>query len=421
MPASIDIYAYLDSSIFLEERYLDTSFSELSDDEMDRHLDAYRVARAGMEHPAPPNDGDVAVFLDSFHPSDHLLTQCAFYVDRVYMMDPFFVAAEPPTALDLAMGLPKIAPRRLMAESLRFLRKNRPLVEAGYLHLGIRDDPLTAEPIPFLSSEANFFDVLPRPILDKLRACAKVQSKVITPDNRHLVMSSPTKSRHLAVKFNDHPVGYGFDYAKEIDPSNNEEWVHYADNAQNRAAWMFAVEMEGAFRRANKYNASLITPYALAGAVFGPPSPKGIADMALAPLLEFPVPLVPGVDARQLMSIRNGDGEVFQTFRKTLQKRLADLAKLTDPTARAQEQVRIISDINDVQVPEVAKKVRELKLKLSLDAALAFASFCAAPVLGPLPALIGLGNVVKSAHAGLSELYRNPYFFVWKLQRSPPR
>lgn len=444
-------YDYLNDSLLLDSSLVTRLYSGLSDAVLEQELIKYReycLKVLPEIRDSVKSQGVVSCLAtDTLSQTSHL-KQAALYLEEAVVSDPIFeltdFRSEISESFQLFMGMaatPNIDRKKLAKAALKLIDL-RPLVAGGYVKLY----PVTFElenqtkALPLLHSDNAFEDILPEPILRQYKTSAIVRS--VQNDNRKLlVMPHLRVGRHIDIRFQGMQRGFGMGYtlfppeilssneeqrtltielSKDTPPPTKEEFDAWVNQSVNQTARSHYIDL-------NKRIA--LCDYL--GCMFGTEHPfesnmlnmnvdsTDIKSNTLNCTLQMDVPFLEQVSSVDLMSIRNNDGEAFQSFRSELEKGLREARHESDPN-----RVRAIiedtqHELFEVQMSQIAPQVKHIKNTHLTDAGIAIAGIGLSVLTGGVSLFatgIAMAHGYKSHSDYKSKVTTNPCHFLWKVK-----
>lgn len=447
-------YDYLNDSLLLDSTLVTRLYSGLSDAVLEQELMKYReycLKVLPEIRDVVKSQGVVSCLAtDTLSHTSHL-KQAALYLEEAVVADPVFELTDFRTqateALTSFIGMaptPKVDRQKLTNAAVRLIEL-RPLVAGGYVKLY----PVTFElekgtEVPLLYSDVGFEDCLPPNILEQYKASSDVRS-VQNDNGRMLVMRDLYPCRNISIHFQGMEGGFAMGYLlnpTEFVPTDKENVFTIIQKKSSVPpskadfdAWVY----QSVNQTARNHYINLSKRIALSeylGCMFGTEHPFesnllnmniGSTDIQANTLncaLQMDVPFMEKVSSADLMSIRNNDGEAFQSFRAELEKGLREARYETDPS-RVKE---IIEDTQhelfEVQMRQIAPQVKHLKRTHFAEASIAVAGLGLSIVTGGT-SLIATGiaglNYLKSHYDYKSKVTANPSHFLWNVKQKAKR
>ncbi|WP_281629588.1 hypothetical protein [Vibrio sp. St2] len=444
------VYDYLNDSLLLDSTLVTRFYSGLSDAVLEQELIKYReycLKVLPEIRDAVKSNGVVSCLAtDTLSHTSHL-KQAALYLEEAVVADPVFELTDFRTqateALTSFMGMastPKVDRQKLAKAAVRLIEL-RPLVSGGYVKLY----PVTFElekgaEVPLLYSDVGFEDCLPPNILEQYKASADVRS-VQNDNGRMLVMRDLYPCRNISIHFQGMESGFAMGYVlnpTKFEPTDKENVFTIIQKKSSVPpskpdfdAWV----NQSVNQTARNHFIELSKRIALSeylGCMFGTEHPfesnllnmnVGSADIQANTLncaLQMDVPFLEQVSSADLMSIRNNDGEAFQSFRAELEKGLREARHETN-LSRVKA---IIEDTQhelfEVQMRQIAPQIKHIQNTHLAEAVIAVAGLGLSVVTGGA-SLIATGiaglSGMKSHSDYKSKLTANPSHFLWNVKQ----
>lgn len=444
------VYDYLNDSLLLDSTLVTRFYSGLSDAVLEQELIKYReycLKVLPEIRDAVKSNGVVSCLAtDTLSHTSHL-KQAALYLEEAVVADPVFELTDFRTqateALTSFMGMastPKVDRQKLAKAAVRLIEL-RPLVSGGYVKLY----PVTFElekgaEVPLLYSDVGIEDCLPPNILEQYKASADVRS-VQNDNGRMLVMRDLYPCRNISIHFQGMESGFAMGYVlnptkfeptakenvftiiqkKSSVPPSKPDFDAWVNQSVNQTARNHFIELS-----------KRIALSEYLGCMFGTEHPfesnllnmnVGSADIqanTLNCVLQMDVPFLEQVSSADLMSIRNNDGEAFQSFRAELEKGLREARHETN-LSRVKA---IIEDTQhelfEVQMRQIAPQIKHIQNTHLAEAVIAVAGLGLSVVTGGA-SLIATGiaglSGMKSHSDYKSKLTANPSHFLWNVKQ----
>lgn len=446
-------YDYLNDSLLLDGTLVTQMYRGVSDAELEKELRNYREyclkVLSEVRETVKANNGSVRCMATDTMSRTSYLKQAALYLEEAVVADPIFeltdFRSEISENFQLFMGMaatPNIDRKKLAKAAFKLIDL-RPLVAGGYVKLY----PVTfelerkAKAIPLLHSDNAFEDILPEPILRQYKTNALVRS-VQNDNGKLLVMRHLRLGRHIDIRFKGMQLGFGMGYtlfppeilssneeqrtitialSKDVPPPTKKDFDVWVNQSINQTAHNHYIDL-------NKRLA--LCDYL--GCMFGTEHPfesdmlnmnVDSTDIKLNTLnctLQMDVPFLDQVSSVDLMSIRNNDGEAFQSFRSELEKGLREARHESDPN-----RVRAIiedtqHELFEVQMSQIAPQVKHIKNTHLTEAGIAIAGLGLSVLTGGASLLatgIAMAHGYKSHSDYKSKVTANPCHFLWKVKQ----
>lgn len=444
-------YDYLNDSLLLDGALVARLYQGVSDATLEKKLGEYREYCLNMlpeirEIVKASNGVLSCMATDTMSHTSHL-KQAALYLEEAVVSDPVFKLTNFRTssteAITSFMGMastPKID-RRELAEAAIKLIELRPLVAGGYVKLyPVSFELERGAEIPLLHSDVGFEDCLPPSILEQYKLSADVRS-VQNDNGRMLVMRDLYLCRNISIHFKGMEGGFAMGYMlnpTEFKPTDNEDVYRFiqkitAEPPSQKAftAWVKQSINQTARNHYIELNKRISLCNYL-GCMFGTEHPfetnllninidsNDIKANTLNCTLQMDVPFLEKVSSTDLMSIRNNDGEAFQSFRSELEKGLREARHESDP-----RRVRAIiedtqHELFEVQMSQIAPQVKYIKKTHLTEVGIAIAGLGLSVLTGGTSLLatgIAIAHGYKSHSDYKSKVTANPCHFLWNVKQ----
>ncbi|HCR3993990.1 TPA: hypothetical protein OOF55_003264 [Morganella morganii] len=443
-------YDYLNDSLLLDGALASQLYSGISDLTLGMELTRYREYCLKI---LPEVRKDVKAGNDAFScmatdTMSHIsrLKQAALYLEEAIVSDPIFkitdfrsASTEAITSFMGVRSTPMIDRRELANAAIKLIEL-RPLVAGGYVKLyPVSFELERGEEIPLLYSDKGFEDCLASNILKQYKTNADVRS-VQNDNGRMLVMRDLYLCRNISIHFKGMEGGFEMAYMlnpTEIKPTNKENVYTFIQkkspeppSEEDFVAWV----RQSVNQTARNHYSDLNKRIALCeylGCMFGTEHPfesnllnmnldsSDIKANTLNCTLQMDVPFLEQVSSADLMSIRNNDGEAFQSFRSELERGLRQARHESDP-----RRVRAIiedtqHELFEVQMSQIAPQVRHMKKTHLTEVAIATAGLGLSVLTGGtslLATVIAVAHGYKSHCDYKSKVTANPCHFLWNVK-----
>jgi hypothetical protein len=447
------VYDYLNDSLLLDSSLIARMYRGISDIVLEKKLRDYREyclnTLPEIRETVKTRNGTISCMAtDTMSGTSHL-KQAALYLEEAVVTDPIFeltdFRSEVSENFQTFMGMAETPTinREKLAKAAFKLIELRPLVAGGYVKLY----PLTFElenqtkVIPLLHSDNAFEDILPEPILKKYKTNALVRS--IQRDNGKLVVTGSLHvGRHIHVEFQGLERGYNMGYAlfpQEIISSNKqqkvidialsndapvptkEEFNAWVKQSINQTARNHFIDLNKRINLCDYLGCMFVTEHTFESNMLNMDiDSTDITSNTLNCTLQMDVPFLEQVSSADLMSIRNNDGEAFQSFRSELEKGFREARHESEP-----HRVRsIIEDTQhellEVQLKQIAPQVKHIKNTHLTEAVIAVAGLGLSVLTGGSSLLatgLALAHGYKSHSDYKSKVIENPCHFLWNVKQ----
>ncbi|CAK6714625.1 conserved hypothetical protein [Vibrio harveyi] len=443
-------YDYLNDSLLLNSALVTRLYSGVSDAVLEQELIKYREyclkVLPEIRNVVKAQGVVSCLATNTFSRASHL-KQAALYLEGAVVADPVFELTDFRTqateALTSFMGMtstPKVDRQKLAKAAIRLIDV-RPLVAGGYVKLY----PVTYElerdsEVPLLYSGVGFEDCLPPNILEQYKASADVRS-VQNDNGRMLVMRGLYPCRNISVHFQGMENGFAMGYVltqaevQSTAPNGRFSFLNKKLSVPPTEEQFNAWVNQSVNQTARNHYIDLSKRIALSeylGCMFGTEHPfesnllnmnVGSTDIQANTLncaLQMDVPFLEQVSSADLMSIRNNDGEAFQSFRAELEKGLREARNETDPSRVKATIEDTQHELFEVQMRQIAPQMKHIRNTHFTEAAIAIAGLGLSVVTGGV-SLIATGiaglSGMKSHSDYKSKVTANPSHFLWNVKQ----
>lgn len=444
-------YDYLNDSLLLDSTLFTRMYQGVSDATLEKELREYREyclkVLPEVRKTVKTNNGAVSCMMTDRMSRISQLKQAALYLEEAVVADPIFALTDFRTssteAIASFMGMastPKINRQELAKAAIRLIEL-RPLVVGGYIKLyPVSFELERGTELPFIYSEVGFEDCLPPIVLEQYKLSANVHS-VENDNGCLLVMRDLYPCRNISIDFKGMEGGFVMGYMlnpTEIKPTNKENVYTFIQKKSSEppskeefVAWV----RQSVNQTARNHYIDLNKRIALCeylGCMFGTEHPfesnllnmnldsSDIKANTLNCTLQMDVPFLEQVSSADLMSIRNNDGEAFQSFRSELERGLRQARHESDPS-----RVRAIiedtqHELFEVQMSQIAPQVKHIQKTHLTEAGIAVAGLGLSVLTGGASLLaiaIAIAHGYKSHSDYKSKVTANPCHFLWNVKQ----
>jgi hypothetical protein len=447
------VYDFLNDSLLFDESLLEDNYREIDEARLEEELASYRLFITECLDDLHQEIGADNSLLRLFGNKDHFtidrLNQAAFYLDQVVLSDPLFPLTH--TSSDIAqsmksyLGVPEdpLVNRSELTAAIRRMQSLRPMIAADYVKFypsSFHSEPPEKMPVNF--SEDGYESALPPKLMQYYRKNVVARSmrkidKVLVVDNELRI------GRGLAIGFKDDNSDlfqlyhYWQQEVAKIDEDTRtvyfqmtlpeedppvEEWKNWVAQSINQSALGHFTNIIQDLSLCEELNASYITNSEFTINLLRQPNQaKNIKDYTAECVINLELPFLSNINTRDLMSIRQSDGEAFALFRRELEKHLRDARHESDPEKVRAKIDDIVHELRDVQLTRVEQKVRELKRGALAESLIAIGGL-AGTVLTSGTSLAATLIAASAGYHTYSE-YRekvreNPAYFLWKVKNA---
>lgn len=443
-------YDYLNDSLLLDGALASQLYQGISDSTLERELTRYREyclkILPEVRKDVKASNGALSCMATDTMSHISRLKQAALYLEEAIVSDPIFkltdfrsASTEAITSFMGVTSTPMIDRRELANAAIRLIEL-RPLVAGGYVKLyPVSFELERGEEIPLLYSNKGFEDCLPSNILKQYKTNADVRS-VQNDNGRMLVMRDLYLCRNISIHFKGMEGGFVMGYMlnpTEIKPTNKENVYTFIQKKSSEppskedfVAWV----RQSVNQTARNHYIDLNKRIALCeylGCMFGTEHPfesnllninldsSDIKANTLNCTLQMDVPFLEQISSADLMSIRNNDGEAFQSFRSELERGLRQARHESDPS-----RVRAIiedtqHELFEVQMSQIAPQVSHMKKTHLTEVAIATVGLGLSVLTGGtslLATAIAVAHGYKSHSDYKSKVTANPCHFLWNVK-----
>jgi hypothetical protein len=379
------------------------------------------------------------------------LKRAALYVEQMVLPDPIFPFTAPKSAISSTMseylGLNSSSDRVdrvALAAAVKDVLSKKELVVGGYLKffpLSLYDEPPVQIPIYYDANE--YADIVPAPILQIFKEKSEIFTAMSTPEGL-MVTDRLDPCRTIFIRFKGARAGTGYAYNlvdQEVisfdEETRTAEIQFNTPSSPPSQAHFDKWVRESLARSAGSHFRGLATEVSLAHrleSVYACSSSfdsqllrssmveidKGIPENAIECVLKMKLPYMDKISSRDLMNLRNNDGEAFQAFRTDLEARFRELRYESDPSVIRRKIVDIEHEMSEVQVRAISNKITSVRRAALADFGLAFGGLAAAvatsgmSLIGTLSAALHGAKTYVDYRNGVKE---NPCYFLFETKR----
>ncbi|ELA9308261.1 hypothetical protein OTK59_02230 [Vibrio natriegens] len=443
-------YDYLNDSLLLDVSLIERFYNGVSDEALEKELSNYREyclkVLPDTINSIKTNNTVSCMATDTMSHVAHL-KQAALYLEEAVVSDPIFALTDFRTANTEAftsfMGMtstPKID-RQELANAASKLIELRPFVAGGYVKLYPVSFELERDSeIPIIYSEVGFEDSLPTNILKQYKLSAEVRS-VKNDNGRMLVMRDLYRCRQISIHFKGMEGGFTMGYMlnpTELKSTNKEnvytmiqkkssippekgDFVAWVNQSINQTARNHFIDLNKRIALSDYLGCMFVTEHPFESNLLNiNVDESDIKSNTLNCTLQMDVPFLEQVSPTDLMSIRNNDGEAFQSFRAELEKGLREARHESDPN-----RIRAIiedtqHELFEVQMRQIAPQVKHIKKVHLTEASIAMAGLGLSMVTGGASLFatgIAMAHGYKSHNDYKSKVTANPCHFLWNVKQ----
>ncbi len=444
-------YDYLNDSLLLDGTLVAQMYQGISDATLEKELRDYREyclkVLPEVRETVKASKGTLSCMATDTMSYTSRLKQAALYLEEAVVSDPIFKLTDFRTSytetITSFMGMeptPKID-RRELAEAATRLIELYPLVVGSYVKLYPVSFELERDAeIPLLYSNVGFEDCLPPSILEQYKLSADVRS-VQNDNGRMLVMRDLYICRDISIHFKGMEGGFAMGYMlaptevkptnkknvytfiqkKSSEPPSKEDFIAWVTQSVNQTARNHYTELNKRIALCSYLGCMFGTEHSFESNLLNMNlDSTDIKANTLNCTLQMEVPFLEQVSSTDLMSIRNNDGEAFQSFRSELEKGLRKARHESDPS-----RIRAIiedtqHELFEVQINQIAPQVKHLKKTHFAEISIAVAGLGLSVLTGGTSLLatgIAIAHGYKSHNDYKSKVTANPCHFLWNVKQ----
>lgn len=446
-------YDFLADSFLLNSGNISNEYSDFTIDQIQVELENYRqhcLANYDALHKeVTEKESSLKVFSSIEKTSFELLMQPSIYLEQFIIYDPLFKFTETESEVSRVaseyLGFKeKSIDKSELAKTCAFLRRISPMIAADYVKILPFSYHFEAPKQLAINLPVNYYnEILPQEILEYFWMNVLVNSMVREEDGWRIT-DKLFPCRGIHIDFRDYNAERTFIYhlwelvSESLDettgkalfrqtlpdtPPNSEyfkAWVNQSVNSASKAIYdkvflenIIASQLNATYLSDSPFIGNLLTTH------FGVADPKNsIQGFTATELLNMDLPFLSNIDVSELMAIRKHEEGVFQNFRLELERHFRELREITDPNELALAKENVIHELNDVQVNQIQRTMKNVTSNMKIDALLLTGGMVAtaAPTMGLslLAIALGLGKGYKDFKDYQDKVKENPSYLLWK-------
>ncbi len=448
------VYNFLCDSILFNESHLADDFKNVSIGQLEKELQNYRQHcidnYTELVAEVQQNPSTLKVFSSARTTAIKMLIQTALYIEQHIINDPLFILTNSPSEMTNVLGAylgfeQNGIDKKRVAQAANFLKKLTPMVVNNY----VKVFPLNyhfegPKDVPFTMPEDYYDDILPEELLRFFRMNALVRSMEKLPAGGWQVMENdlyPCRGIVVDFKGSDfsqssiyHLMQVEFGkYDKETGRAEFRQWLPdtppQADEFNawvlqsiNRSARAFfdrvyvenviASNLNSTYLCSNEFTANLMSQSF--------DVKDNIQTYTANQILNIELPFLDDIDITRLMEVREGEADVFTTFRLELEKQFRELRTLTDENLIRLKTENIFHELNEVQGQKIKQKISHLQSQMRLNALLALGGLAGSIQTSGaslLATATAIGKGYKDYKDYQEKVKENPGYFLWRVLR----
>lgn len=442
-------YAYLNDSLLLDSSLVMKFYKGISDSALEKELLNYRAyclkELPEIRDTVKAKNGTVSCIATDTMSHISRLKQAALYLEEAVVADPIFKITDFRTSSSEAlMSFIGANPesrinRKELAKAAIELIELRPLVVGGYVKIYPVSFELEKKEIPLIYSDVSFEDCLPADILNYYKSNAVVKSIKID-QGRMLIMRDLKVCRDINISFKGAEYGFNMGFMlnsteveksqdniykliqeRTSEPPSKELFLNWVSQSINQTARNHFIDLHKRIALCEYLGSMFVTEHSFENDLLNlNVNSQDIKSTTFNCTMQMDIPFLNSVSSEDLMSIRNNDGEAFQSFRVELEKGLKEARHQSDP-----DKVRAIIEDTQHELLEVRMRQIEPQVKYIKRAHIAEALIATAGVgfsistsgVSLLATLIASLNSFKSHSDYKSKVLSNPSHFLWKVKQ----
>lgn len=448
------IYDFLKDSFLYDDKFIKNQYSLVSEVEIKNEFTKYRnyilknMSKLHEEITLYANQ--IKIFsIDKFIDFSKI-RQMSFYLDQVIISDPLFKIATPSSLTQdvfseyLGVKKESMINKKELTDIIQNFKKAEVLVEATYLKFF----PTTYffEPkseIPLLYSETQFYDVLPRNIMDlyyqniKLRTFKKNGAFLTINKNFErdrtlevLFQNDDTIFKNMYNLLEQRIISYDektntAEFVMSLPDTipTKESFDNWVNQSINQSAISHFKKISLDINLSIKLKAQYITTSSFVDKILKNQFnlKSDIKSHVNNLMLNFDLNFFEDIDIKNLMAIRKNDGEEFEVFRRELEKQLRDIKNEKDSSIIQSKIQDVKHELEEVQIAAINSKMKKMKRKSSIDFVIGTAGLGASFAIGGISTfatLVSLFNGYKTYNEYQDDVKGNPSYFLWKVKNN---
>ena len=447
---------FLRDSILLNPAAQENLFSELTDKELVSELSTYREHVLGrwedLEKEMLANRDRIGAYFGASltaEPKIRQLKRASLYFDRLVIDDPLFPHSRVPTSDHGAYArfcgyAEDSLNRRAVAEAARLVARLQPLVAGGLLKLvpasfhheppreiGISFSPtlfserLPTELLPWFHDRAEVFPmsrsvgsgwVVRRG--DKLEPCRGIAVHLRGIDEAMAFHLTATKHEPVPGRENRLRVTQWF----PSEPPDEETFRNWVTQSVNQFSGRVYRRVVADVANAIGSGTMMFTDSQFVSELLQLQLTEngGLREDLANLAMRFELPFLDNLSIADLMTIRELEGEAFQSYRLELERQLRSLRTIESDAELVRRLQEVQHEIAEVQVNQVQSEVTRLNRGLFRQAVVGLASLATVIPSQGLSLALVLHAGAKAWKYGIDDadaVRREPSYFVWRLRK----
>jgi hypothetical protein len=441
------LYNYLNESLLFCDDYILNNYQQLSEIELRNELTKYReyciknIEKIFNEIKLYKHD--IKIFSANYIIDTARLMQTAFYIDQVTLPDLIFEHTyEKSNASNVFAEFNGILENNLinrisLSKSAKILKGLSPMVDVGYLKIF----PISyffevGSEIPFCMPTPD--DVLTENIMNTYKK--NVEIKSFTKKGQYISFDKDIQIRRdISIKFdkeNDAMDIYqlneqeilSFDESTNIAelqitipdyPPTKDSFNAWLNQSLNKSALNHYQKLRKELELASIFKSQYLTQSSFTSNLLNKPI-DDIRNFTTSCMINFDLNFFDDINIKDLMSIRQNDGEEFAVFRRELEKNFRSLRSEQDYEILKSKVKDISHEMKEVQLTSLDTKMKNLKKGVLSNILLGTAGFVGSFATSG-------ATLLASAVAGINgyknyvdyqqKIRENPSFFLWKIRQ----
>lgn len=450
------IYDFLLDSFLFNQESVSNNFNDLTEDTLLKELSKYRQYILSnldaINKELTQDSSSLGAYFDTssfIKPSIATLKQTALYSDRTALDDPLLTFTKLDSNASKSMAqLAGFNPdssidRDKLSKAINFMIQTQPMVEVDFLKYApislIHEPP---KDIPLTYSKTLYAERVPDELIGWFHEKAKVLPLRKKEDGVFFTKPGDTLEpcRRIVVEFQNHsqPMLYHLTTVKATphpdkpDVLNTVQWIPdtapeqqlfdvWVTQSINQTAGSIYDHVVSDMSFAHKTGSMLLTNSEFVSELLSRElGEERDIDEDLARLtFNLDLPFLDNISVKDLMILKQNEGEAFYSFRHNLQRHLRDLRHEKDISILAKKMENVKHEL-EVQVREVENKIKKIKKELLGSFIVGTASLATIiPSSGlSLASLIWAGaSAYKKGIEYYHEAKEHPAYFLWRIKK----
>lgn len=442
-------YDFLANSILFNDKEIESEFSSLNDNQLEKILDDYRKHCLSnindLTKEVIDNKSSLKVLSSIERMPFETLKQSALYFDQFIIYDPLFALtnqkSEATNVMSDYLGYERNGlDRKKIVETVKLLKAITPMIAADFVKiLPLSKEFEPPKDIPITLPKNYYADELPKEIMDFCREKAIVHS-MTKADKGWRILEENDLTPGIFINFegierNEGQIYNYFlqEFVKTEDPNKFLTKMKLADYPMDKNVWdtwvfqsinrsamtivdkiyyenVVATNLKATYLTDNSFTSNLLTQTLSAKEI--------IETSSASQFMNIKLPFLDKVNIDKLMTIRTYEADIFTNFRIELERQFRELRTVTDPKEIILRQENIIHELGNVQVEKINQKLDSLKRKGFADGLILLGGLAGTVQTAGwslLASAIATASGYKSYREYKDNLVQNPSYLLWKV------